>query len=162
MPELEEWPTPRLLSTAARLVEHSWNEKLAALRITHAGMIALDVLDVEGPLTQAALAAKIRVQAQTMGKTLSRLEQYGHIRREQNVRDRRSHVVTLTEEGRDLLEHAHEMERELFDSSDVSTDQLRNNLKNVIRSLSSAKLLAAGGPLGLVVQSPVLGESDSA
>ena len=43
-----QWPTNRLLSTAARLVEHAWNESLASLGITHAGVMVLDVLQAEG------------------------------------------------------------------------------------------------------------------
>ena len=69
-----QWPTNRLLSTAARLVEHAWNENLASLGITHAGVMALDVLRSEGSMTQAQLAHQVRVQAQTMGKTLHRYQ----------------------------------------------------------------------------------------
>ena len=76
---MDRWPTGRLLSTAARLVEHSWNEKLGAIGLTHAGVIAMEVLYSNGPMTQAQLAQLVRVQAQTMGKTLSRLEAHGHI-----------------------------------------------------------------------------------
>ena len=55
-----QWPTNRLLSTAARLVEHAWNENLASLGITHAGVMALDVLRSEGSMTQAQLAHQVR------------------------------------------------------------------------------------------------------
>ncbi|MFI5085699.1 MAG: MarR family winged helix-turn-helix transcriptional regulator [Actinomycetales bacterium] len=140
MPELNQWPTGRLLSTAARLIEHAWNERLSVLKVTHAGMIALDVLAMKGPLTQAALASIVRVQAQTMGKTLSRLESYGHIQRQRNANDRRSHVVSLTDAGRALLEEAHELERGLLDESDVETEALRENLKRVIRGLSKGNV----------------------
>ena len=76
-----QWPTNRLLSTAARLVEHAWNEELASLGVTHAGVMALDVLHSKGSMTQAQLAQEVRVQAQTMGKTLHRLEAHGVPRR---------------------------------------------------------------------------------
>ena len=95
MPYRNQWPTNRLLSTAARLVEHAWNENLASLGITHAGVMALDVLHSEGSMTQAQLAHQVRVQAQTMGKTLHRLEVHGHITRSKNEQDRRSHGAVL-------------------------------------------------------------------
>ena len=56
MPDLEQWPTGRLLTTAARLVEHAWNERLVDIGVTHAGIIALGVLADQGALTQAGLA----------------------------------------------------------------------------------------------------------
>lgn len=71
MPGSRYWTTPRLLSTAARLVEHAWNEQLAAVGLTHAGVAVLEVLETEGPMAQARLAAEVRVQTQTMGKTLA-------------------------------------------------------------------------------------------
>ena len=100
---MEHWPTGRLLSTAARLVEHSWNEKLGAIGLTHAGVIAIEVLAAQGPMTQAQLAQYVRVQAQTMGKTLGRLESHGHIVRVRSTSDRRSHVVSLTERGKEAV-----------------------------------------------------------
>ena len=33
---LDDWPTGRLLSTAARLVEHSWEKVLRSQDMTHA------------------------------------------------------------------------------------------------------------------------------
>ncbi|WP_438266960.1 MarR family winged helix-turn-helix transcriptional regulator [Kocuria marina] len=98
-----QWPTNRLLSTAARLVEHAWNENLASLGITHAGVMALDVLRSEGSMTQAQLAHQVRVQAQTMGKTLHRLEVHGHITRSRNALDRRSHMVSISPAGERVL-----------------------------------------------------------
>ncbi|ABY22774.1 transcriptional regulator, MarR family [Renibacterium salmoninarum ATCC 33209] len=89
----------QLLTTAARLVEHDWNERLASIGVTHAGIIALDVLASRGPMSQAKLASWARVQAQTMGKTLSRLELRGHIQRIRSTEDRRSQLVSLTAEG---------------------------------------------------------------
>ena len=65
MPHLEQWPTGRLLTTAARLVEHAWNERLVSIGVTHAGVIALGVLETQGAMTQANLAQLVRVQAQT-------------------------------------------------------------------------------------------------
>ena len=139
MPDLNNWPTPRLLSTAARLVEHAWNEKLASLGLTHAGVIALEVLDGEGPLAQAQLAAKVRVQAQTMGKTLSRLEAHGHITRVRNQADRRSQQVAVSELGQAALQQARELERNLTPGGEVGVEELRDRLAAVIRRLGSTR-----------------------
>jgi DNA-binding MarR family transcriptional regulator len=137
MPDMDQWPTGRLLSTAARLVEHSWNEKLGAIGLTHAGVIAIEVLNAQGPMTQAQLAQYVRVQAQTMGKTLSRLEAHGHIVRVRSTSDRRSHVVSLTERGKDAVAAAVEMERTVLAAATIDPDVLRQELKAVVRELAS-------------------------
>ncbi|TQJ67024.1 DNA-binding MarR family transcriptional regulator [Arthrobacter sp. SLBN-100] len=134
---MDQWPTGRLLSTAARLVEHSWNEKLGAIGLTHAGVIAIEVLNVQGPMTQAQLAQFVRVQAQTMGKTLSRLEAHGHIARVRSTSDRRSHVVSLTERGKEAVAAAVEMERTVLAAATIDPDVLRQELKAVVRELAS-------------------------
>jgi hypothetical protein len=71
MPDLMNWTLPRLLSNAARLSEHAWNANLAALNLTQAGVIVLEVLNAEGAMSPAKLARHIRVQGQTTGSTLT-------------------------------------------------------------------------------------------
>jgi DNA-binding MarR family transcriptional regulator len=154
MPDMEHWPTGRLLSTAARLVEHSWNEKLGAIGLTHAGVIAIEVLDAQGPMTQAQLAQYVRVQAQTMGKTLSRLESHGHIARVRSTSDRRSHVVSLTERGKEAVAAAVEMERSVLASASIDPEVLRQELKAVVRELASQFATTPGGAAALVDQAP--------
>jgi len=97
-----DWSLGRLLSTAARLVEHDWNAWLAERGLTHAGLLALHALD-EGPLTQRRLAAASRVEEQTMSRVLDRLERTGHVERRRDTVDRRRLVVSLTASGRDVL-----------------------------------------------------------
>ncbi len=151
---MEHWPTGRLLSTAARLVEHSWNEKLGAIGLTHAGVIAIEVLNAQGPMTQAQLAQFVRVQAQTMGKTLSRLEAHGHIVRVRSTSDRRSHVVSLTERGKEAVAAAVEMERSVLASASIDPELLRQELKAVVRELASQFGTLPGNAAALVDNAP--------
>jgi MarR family transcriptional regulator, organic hydroperoxide resistance regulator len=136
MPDIERWPTGRLLSTAARLVEHAWNEKLGSLGLTHAGVIALEVLAVKGPVSQVLLSQVVRVQAQTMGKTLSRLEAHGYIQRSRSSSDRRSQIVSLSENGKRVLDAAERLEGEVLADSPVDIDALRGELRVLVRALS--------------------------
>ncbi|MDM7989659.1 MarR family winged helix-turn-helix transcriptional regulator [Arthrobacter sp. zg-Y877] len=139
MPDMERWPTGRLLSTAARLVEHAWNERLVSIGLTHAGVIALGVLDSQGPMTQARLAQLVRVQAQTMGKTLARLETHGHVSRVRNDLDKRSHMVTITAQGVEALREAQNIERTLLEGGELLSDALRGQLRNVITELGNPR-----------------------
>jgi DNA-binding MarR family transcriptional regulator len=150
---MDRWPTGRLLSTAARLVEHSWNEKLGAIGLTHAGVIAIEVLAAQGPMTQAQLAQFVRVQAQTMGKTLSRLEAHGHIARVRSTSDRRSHVVSLTERGKEAATAAVEMERSVLAAASIDPDVLRQELQAVVRQL--ANQFATPATRALVDEAPL-------
>ena len=148
----------RLLSTAARLVEHSWNEKLGAIGVTHAGVIAMEVLSANGPMTQARLAQLVRVQAQTMGMTLSRLEAHCHISRQRSTSDRRSHVVSLTERGREAVAEAADMERSVLAAASINPDVLRRELQAVVRELATrifspdAKAIVTAAEAGLAVE----------
>lgn len=147
MPDLEQWPTGRLLTTAARLVEHAWNERLVSIGVTHAGVIALGVLEAQGAMTQASLAHMVRVQAQTMGKTLARLEARGHISRTRSDVDRRSHAVSITGEGKRVLSEAQNVERTLIAGEGLVSSELRLHLQAVIRDLGAPRWSwEAGGP----------------
>ncbi|MHA7238409.1 MarR family winged helix-turn-helix transcriptional regulator [Arthrobacter sp. TMS1-12-1] len=139
MPDLEQWPTGRLLTTAARLVEHAWNERLVDIGVTHAGLIALGVLADQGAMTQASLAQIVRVQAQTMGKTLARLESKGHVTRVRNDLDRRSHMVSISPAGRQVLEASEDIERTLVPGGGLVSEELRNHLQAVIRQLGAPR-----------------------
>jgi MarR family transcriptional regulator, organic hydroperoxide resistance regulator len=93
-----EWSLGRLLSMAARLVEQDWNNWLARRGMTHAGLLALHVLET-GPHTQRELAAAGMVEEQTMSRVLDRLERAGHVTRQRDPADRRRLIVRSTTAG---------------------------------------------------------------
>lgn len=93
------WATGRLLSTAARLVEHGWNAHLATWDLNHASFAVVTHL-LAGPRSQRELAGLTQVQDQTMSRTLKRLERSGYVERRRAPEDRRRTVVALTPAGR--------------------------------------------------------------
>lgn len=134
---MADWPTGRLLSTAARLVEHAWAEALEKQGLTHAGLIALHLLE-GGSLSQTELAKRARVENQTMSRTVERLEREGFVARTPDVADRRRHVVARTDAGHRVWERTRTLEAELFpDLGDP--DALRAILLHIIRSSSGAR-----------------------
>lgn len=136
VPDLERWPTDRLLSTAARLVKHAWDEELTKLGLTPAGVSALDALAANGPMTQARLAGIVQVQAQTMSRTLKRLESHGHVRRQASRSDRRSHTVSVTKTGLKALADALEIERAVLATPNLDIDRLRRELEAILQELT--------------------------
>lgn len=135
MPEIRNWSINRLLSTAARMLEYSWNDQLKSLGLTHAGVTALGVIAREGMISQVKVASLVGVQAQTMGKTLARLETHGHVFRTRNTIDRRSYLLGITEEGRRVLAEAENIDRKLGSVGELSSPEFREMLIHIIESL---------------------------
>jgi len=137
MEDMHEWPTGRLLSTAARLVEHAWNERLSEHGLTHAGVIALSVLD-SGALPQSEIAARCRVEAQTMSGVLERLERQGHVTRLRDSADRRRLLVSRTATGAAVVDEAKRLERTLLpELGDV--EQFREQLLALVSAMHGAR-----------------------
>ena len=65
---------------------------------------ALAAIERHGPLTPSELAACERIQRPTATRVLARLEESGLVSRTADPTDRRSTLVSVTAEGRALLE----------------------------------------------------------
>jgi len=65
---------------------------------------ALVTIERHGPLTPSELAQRERVQRPTITRVLARLEEAGLVDRAADPHDRRSSLVTVSGEGRELLE----------------------------------------------------------
>jgi DNA-binding MarR family transcriptional regulator len=65
---------------------------------------ALATIDVHGPLTPSELAARERVRRPTATRLVARLEALGVLQRAADPADRRSSLLSVTPEGRALLE----------------------------------------------------------
>jgi DNA-binding MarR family transcriptional regulator len=64
---------------------------------------ALATIDRHGPLTPSELAAHERVQRPTIARLLGRMEEDGLVVRAADPNDRRSALITLSDDGRALL-----------------------------------------------------------
>ncbi len=127
---MTEWPTGRLLSTASRLVEHAWLDALGDKGLSHAGFIALHIIG-DKPASQTDLAARARVENQTMSRTLDRLEREGYIERERDPHDGRKHIITRTKQGAEAWNSARTLEADVFPQI-AETQALRNALLELI------------------------------
>lgn len=126
------WPIGRLLSTAARMMEHAWQATLEEHGLSHAGLVVLSLLG-DGEASQRELAERARVQTQTMSRTLERLERDGLVTRVAHASDRRRHVVRRTEKGAEIFRTAGRLESELFPTLPDEAE-FRANLLHVIGS----------------------------
>ncbi|HSC51875.1 MAG TPA: MarR family transcriptional regulator [Gaiellaceae bacterium] len=64
------------------------------------------IIGAEGPWTPTALAARMEMPLSTVLFRVRRLERRGHAERAPNPDDRRSYLVELSDEGRQLLGQA--------------------------------------------------------
>lgn len=110
----DQWPLGRLLAAAARSVERDWDERLRAVGLSHAAVVAVDILIRTGPTGADTLARTARVQPQTMSRTLERMERDGLVERSPHPADRRRRIVTVTATGRAAWETARHIEREVL------------------------------------------------
>ena len=136
MSEIGNWSINRLLSTAARMLEHSWNNQLKELGLTHAGVTALGVIAREGTISQVRVASIVGVQAQTMGKTLARLESHGHVFRTRNNVDRRSYLLGITSKGKEVLAKAEEIDNQLASVGELADPAFREMLVRIVMELA--------------------------
>ncbi|MGN6521816.1 MAG: MarR family winged helix-turn-helix transcriptional regulator [Actinomycetes bacterium] len=135
---VSEWPTGRLLSAAARLVEHEWNAHLSSWGLTHASVAVLHVL-AAGSSSQRALAAAIGVEEQTVSRLVERLERSGLVERHRDPDDRRRFVVSRTRDGERALAEAvdEDAAERLFSPEERET--LRPLLTGLVQRLSAAR-----------------------
>lgn len=116
-------------------MEHAWAEALEKQGLTHAGLIVLHLLDAH-PLSQTELAARAKVEVQTMSRTLERLEREGYVAREKHPEDRRRHVVTRTADGAAAWTAARTLEADLFPSI-AENPAMRASLLEIIAATTA-------------------------
>lgn len=114
-------PAPTTMSTAAiarlRLVIARLYRQMASadgLNLTFAQLSALARIEDYGPLRIGELAAYEQVAAPSLTRTVGPLVAAGLIRKEPDPSDGRSWLVSITPDGRDLLERLRRKRTELL------------------------------------------------
>ncbi|GAB3536054.1 hypothetical protein GCM10027403_15460 [Arthrobacter tecti] len=144
MADTKLWSSERLLTTAARLTENAWNERLLGVGITHAGFITLRAIQTLGAASQTELADQLHITAQTVGRTLVRLQQQGLVSREGSASDRRIFMVRLTDLGSTSLNAVEKDEHEFMLDLDRAAPGLRNLLIDLIEDLLPGRPVSIG------------------
>lgn len=127
------------LLRATRAVVARIEPRLAAAGLTPTQLGVLEALLHKGPMGQRALGRKVLTSAGNLTDVIDKLERRGLVRRERQECDRRSVQVTLTGEGRTLIEalfprHARDIASAM---SSCDTAQLRE-LGALLRRLGRA------------------------
>ncbi|WP_255467229.1 MarR family winged helix-turn-helix transcriptional regulator [Raoultibacter phocaeensis] len=136
---------------AQRLTHRTLEVALKQYDLTPGQWNLLNQLDRAGALSQRALAERTRKEQATITRYLDTLERKGFIVRTRDANDRRAHVITLTDQARDLLKHvepvAEEAAEQLVDGieqADIDTflsvlDRLKQNAETFIEEKTSSR-----------------------
>lgn len=136
-----DWHIGRLLTAAARMLEHAFDADVAELGITHAGFRVLDTL-AGGPAPQNLLALRCQIQAQTLSRIIDGLERDGYVTRQRDDKDRRRVLVHPTPAGEALLERARNLTSarlDVFPTSMDDTAACRRVLTQIIKRLGNER-----------------------
>jgi DNA-binding MarR family transcriptional regulator len=88
-------------------------------------------------MTHAMIAQVVRVQGQTISRTLVRLESYSYVHRQRGHSDRRSRLVSIATAGTLVMGEARELERLILIGAAMDGDKLRGELQTIVLALSS-------------------------
>lgn len=129
-----------LLHLASRQFSKSFNEKHAPHGLYVAQWTVIRYLLKNGPSTQVAMSTYLGVEAPTMTRTITRLENSGLICRIEG-KDRREKIITLTETAMrkipDWEAEVKKFEQPLFESlSDSEVEIAEKVLQTLILSLT--------------------------
>lgn len=107
----------------------------AMLRQSNIGLtpeqfLVIDILWNQGPMSQQKIADSIRKDKNSVTKLVDALEKKELVRREQDSRDHRSKIITLTKKAEGMKLDAKEKGISMLDSmlEGISEDELRNFL----------------------------------
>ena len=123
-PSLSVW-TGYLLSRAAQQCRDYFDALVEPLGIKGRHFSVLAVLGEEKPLAQIEIGERLGVDRNTIVLLLDDLEERGLVTRRRDPRDRRAHLVALTDAGRDVLGQGTDMARRTNDEvlSPLSADE---------------------------------------
>ncbi len=124
--------------TAARLAEHAFTAHLATHGITPAGLAVLHAL-TEGPRSQHDLAVRCKVQAQTMSRTVDRLERSGYVLRVRDETDRRRLLVERSGRGSRVYADIERAEVPVGLRDVLDDERFREQLLAIIHRLAGAR-----------------------
>jgi DNA-binding MarR family transcriptional regulator len=125
-----------------------FHEECGNFSITPVQFGVLTILDRKSPLDQVTLAAEVGIDRTNVADVVARLENRGLVERRTNPSDRRTRLVSITNDGRSFRQHVHkcmEIAQERFLGA-LSEDERRNFMR-LLRDLVEANNETGRAPL---------------
>lgn len=112
------------LVTAARNVVSIYRPILEPLGLTHPQYLVMLALWESAPRSLGELAEELALEPATLSPLVKRLEAQGRVTRSRRAGDERTLDIGLTDEGRDLREHALEVPVQVMARVGMTVDEL--------------------------------------
>lgn len=104
MPQLEiQKSLGYLLNTSARLIKRRLDAQLSSYRLTTSQWAVLQILSIDNDLSQAEIAEKTSTDRATCGAVIEKLIEKHMVQKALSENDRRSYIVSITQEGLNAL-----------------------------------------------------------
>ncbi len=132
-----------LINRIGTVARKRFTAKLDAFGLNLRMWGVLNVLDVEGAITQHALGKCVGIDPSSMVSTIDELEAKGLVERHRHPSDRRAHALHLTDLGRETLREGREIAQSaqselLAPLSETERAQLHELLLRVAAGLGEA------------------------
>jgi len=101
-----------LISRMGLVAQKQFAERLESLGLTTRMWGVLNVLEVEGAITQHALGKCVGIDPSSTVSTIDELEARGLVERRRHPSDRRAHALHLTPKGRQTLARGRELAKQ--------------------------------------------------
>jgi DNA-binding MarR family transcriptional regulator len=135
-----------LISRMGIVAQKRFAERIESLGLTPRMWGALNVLDVEGAITQHALCKGVGIDPSSMVSTIYELEEKGLFERRRHPSDRRAHALHVTAKGRQTLARGRELATKAQDELLAPlNEQERQQLHELLLRLALASRDVAKG-----------------
>ena len=138
-----------LIGKIGVMARKRFTERLDSLGLNLRMWGVLNVLDVEGALTQHALGRCVGIDPSSMVSTIDDLEARGLVERRRHPSDRRAHALHLTEAGSETLARGRALARQAQDEllaplDDDERKQLHELLLRVAQAADEVEVAPEG------------------
>lgn len=132
-----------LMHDTTRLMNRYYDRRVRAYNITRTQWTLLTYLFRYEGVSQTKLAEYMDLAPMTLTRQIDKLEEDGLLDRRQDVRDRRTNLIYLTEKSQPLMDHMHEIaveakEAALKNFSQEEREMLRAFLLRMRENMVSA------------------------
>ncbi len=132
-----------LVNRIAVIARKQFTARLDSLDLNLRMWGVLNVLDVEGAITQHALGRCVGIDPSSMVATIDELESRGLVERRRNPSDRRAHALHLTEAGTETLARGRALARQAQEELLAPLDE---DEREQLHELLLRVAMAAGKP----------------
>lgn len=132
----EPLPSAVLLMRAGRIATAMLEGKLSRIGITAPYAAILTALRDHGPKSATDLCALTMRERANMSVLLAKLRKIGYVEESENRLDGRSHMMSLTDSGREIAEQCHQVTLEvshLIDSFVQGASETKADLHAILR-----------------------------